>query len=180
VTQGPITVAHMEIDGTWVYEEVAEAGRRLLRRRQKWWEQNRVALQVTVLCMTTLLTIGVLFAGFDARFGVITPAVVVVTIGLVVFGLITGMSRFLGLVRTDYLAVVRIGCRVQGGIPAMPATLLDVGGPLRGEMKNFLAEAGLDEREMECFSVLRDGWTGNVAELISTARSLSRETAAAN
>lgn len=157
-----------------LYEEVSNVGGAALRARVQWWERHRLAVQTLVLLIDLLLLLAVLFAGWAHWWPVVSPAVLLLCLGLAVLAGVGYMPRFYEMVRSDYHARIRVGCRKLGGIAAMPAAMLQVSGPLRSEASRFVTDACLDEREQECLTVLAEDWSGSLGELVAAARSLSR------
>lgn len=160
-------------DSPQVYYEIAEAGRRVLLRRQRWWERHKIGLQALALCVNMSVLLAVIYAGATDRDWMVVPAIVVLMAGFVALALVTWAPRMLEMVRTDHHALVMIGCRQGGGISKMPALLLEVSGPLRKKGLRHLHQAGLGSRELECLEVLREGWSGSIGELITASRRLS-------
>lgn len=158
-----------------VYQGVADRGRSVLIRRRQWWQHNKLGLQVSMLAANLVVLFVVLFAAWRDVTTLVTPAVVLLAAGMLGLLAVGVVPRALEYVESDYPAVVRVGCRAMGGAAFMPAAMLDVQGPLRGDVRRFLAEAALDERERECFEVLRQQWEGTLDELLTTVRSLSRQ-----
>ena len=157
-----------------IYEDVELVGDRFLRRRTKWWDEHKILVQMGVLLFDLSLLLGLIVTAMFYPDRSLTVMMVVLVLGLVALGSVGSVSRLYELVRSDYHARVRIGCRELGGIAAMPGAILHLRGPLRVAAQRFVRDAGLDPREQECLAILGEDWSSTLAELVDAARSLSR------
>ncbi len=157
-----------------IYEDVEMAGDRMLRRRTKWWDDHKILVQMGVLLFDLALLMGLIVTAMLFPDRSLTVMMVILVLGLVALASVGSVSRLYEMVRSDYHARVRIGCRELGGIAAMPGAMLHLPGPLRGAAQHFVRDAELDQREQECLAILGEDWSSTLAELVDAARSLSR------
>jgi hypothetical protein len=157
-----------------LYESGEMAGDRFLRRRAKWWEDHRIVAQMGVLLFDMAVLLGLIATAMLFPHRSLTAMMVVLLVGLVALAWVGSIPWLYEVVRSDYHARVRVGCRELGGVSVMPGAMLHRPGPLRIAAQRFVRDAGLDEREQECLSVLGEDWSSTLGELVDAARSLSR------
>lgn len=157
-----------------IYNDVALAGDSFLRQRVKWWDDHRVMVQIGVLLFDMAALLGLITTAMLFPRRSVTVIMVALVIGLLALASVGSISRLYEMVRTDYHARVRIGCRELGGIACMPAAMLHRPGPLRAAAQRLVRDAELDAREEEYLVKLGENWVSSLGELIHAARSLSR------
>ena len=156
------------------YLKVEEAGylylsEKILTLHQRKLPIMLISLIISMVSMVVLLGVKIYYNVL------IWPSIIFIFLGLFSLLIINYLPKFFEIISYSYPMKIKIGCRVLGGVEALPVSINLTHGPLSASIASYVKKRKLNAKEQESYEVLSKEWDGTYKELMGVILSLNKQ-----
>ena len=159
------------------YSKIEEAGylylsNKILSLNQSKYTIMLVSLLFSMVSLVSLIAIKIFYNQ------IFWQSLIGVFLGLISIVTINYLPKFFEMISYSYPMKIKVGCRVLGGVDALPVSIIQNQGPLSGTIAQYIKKKKFTAKEFESYKVLSQEWDGNFKDLIAVIYSLNKQSPA--